>query len=53
MPYAMAMQNGRVSTQAMTILPAMPQRTAESRFVAPTPRMAVETTCVVLTGRPK
>ena len=41
MPQAMAMQTGRVSTQAMTILPAMPQRTAESRFVAPTPRMAV------------
>jgi glucose/arabinose dehydrogenase len=52
-PHAMAMQTGRVNTQARTILPAMPHRTAESRLVAPTPRIAVETTWVVLTGRPK
>ena len=53
MPQAMPMQTGRVRTQAMTILPAMPHRTAERRLVAPTPRMAVETTWVVLTGRPQ
>jgi len=53
MHQARAMQKGSVRTQAMTILPAMPHRTAESRLVAPTPRMAVETTWVVLTGRPQ
>ncbi len=44
---------GIVSTHAHTILPTMPQRTAESRLVAPTPRMEVEITCVVETGIPK
>ena len=34
----------------MTMLPATPQRTAESRFVAPAPITAPETTCVVESG---
>src|SRR3954452_15976998 len=32
------------------MLPATPQRTAETRFDAPTPMMLAEMTCVVLTG---
>ena len=52
MPQAIAIQNGSVSTQAMVIFPAMPHRTAENRLVAPTPRMAADTTWVVLTGMP-
>jgi hypothetical protein len=32
--------------------PGHPQRTAERRFVAPTPRIADEMTCVVETGIP-
>jgi hypothetical protein len=42
-----------VSTQAETIRPAMPQRTAESRRVEPTPRIAPEIACVVEIGIPK
>jgi hypothetical protein len=44
---------GMVSTHAQTILPATPQRTAESRVVAPTPTIAPVIVCVVLTGMPK
>ena len=36
-----------VSTQAQTICPATPQRTAESRRVAPTPTIAPVIVCVV------
>src|SRR5208283_1946029 len=41
---------GMVNTQAIKILPAMPQRTAETRLEAPTPMMAEEMTWVVETG---
>ena len=44
---------GSVSSQAMTMLPATPQRTADSFFVAPTPMMALKITCVVDTGMPR
>ena len=40
-------------THAHTILLARPQRTAERRFVAPTPTIAPVIVCVVLTGMPK
>ena len=43
-PHAMVMQSGSVNTQAATILPAIPQRTAERRLVAPTPMIAEEIT---------
>jgi hypothetical protein len=43
---------GIVSTQAHTIRPAMPQRTAESRLAAPTPTIAPVIVWVVLTGMP-
>src|SRR6476659_4184865 len=49
---AMAAAAGIVSTQATTMLPATPQRTAESRFVAPEPITAPETTWVVESGYP-
>src|SRR5437763_17168453 len=39
-----------VSTQAVSMFPATPQRTADTRFDAPTPMMLDEMTCVVLTG---
>src|ERR671923_229940 len=48
----MAPAQGMVSSQAITMLPATPQRTAESRRDEPTPITEPETTCVVLTGRP-
>ena len=41
---------GIVSTQAKTMFPATPQRTAESRLVAPEPITAPEITCVVESG---
>src|SRR4051794_36667388 len=41
---------GMVSTQAMSMFLATPQRTAETRLDAPTPMMLAEMTCVVLTG---
>ena len=41
---------GIVSTQATKIFLATPQRTADTRFDAPTPMMLEEITCVVLTG---
>jgi len=44
---------GIVNTHAQTILRATPQRTAESRRVAPTPIIAPAIVCVVLTGIPK
>src|SRR5207247_10586973 len=44
---------GIVATQAHTILPATPQRTAEKRCTAPTPVIAPVMVCVVLTGIPK
>ena len=44
---------GIVSTQAETIRPATPQRTAEIRRVAPTPRIAPLIACVVEIGIPR
>ena len=44
---------GIVRTQAQTIWPATPQRTADSRRVAPTPTIAPVIVCVVLTGTPR
>ena len=38
---------------AIIILPANPQRTADIRFVAPTPIIAAVIVCVVLTDIPK
>ena len=43
---------GRVSTHAVTMLPATPQRTAESRLAAPEPMTAPEMVCVVESGKP-
>src|SRR5579871_1443752 len=43
---------GKVKIQAQTIRVATPQRTAERRFVAPTPTMAPVMVWVVLTGIP-
>src|SRR5207248_6084835 len=48
-----AMHAGMVTTQATTMCPAIPQRTADKRLVAPTPRMAEEMTWVVEPGLPK
>ncbi len=48
----MAAEAGIVNIQAVTILPAIPQRTAESRRVAPTPMIAPAMVWVVLTGIP-
>ncbi|SIK92744.1 Uncharacterised protein [Mycobacteroides abscessus subsp. abscessus] len=42
-----------VSTQAQTILPARPQRTALNLRVVPTPTMAPVMVCVVDTGMPR
>ena len=42
-----------VSTQATTMLPATPQRTADSRFVAPTPRIDEVIVWVVEIGAAK
>ena len=44
---------GIVRIHAQTIRPAMPQRTADNRRVAPTPTMAPVMVCVVLTGTPR
>ena len=44
---------GMVNTQAQTIRPAIPHRTADTRFVAPTPTIDPVIVCVVLTGMPK
>ena len=43
---------GMVKIQAQIILPATPQRTAESLLVAPTPTIAPVIVWVVLTGIP-
>src|SRR4029079_17302871 len=43
---------GIVRIQAQTIWPATPQRTADSRRVAPTPTIAPVIAWVVLTGTP-
>src|SRR5918994_4392037 len=43
---------GRVSTQATTMLPATPQRTAETRLAAPAPMIAPEIVWVVESGKP-
>ena len=47
-----AVHAGRVTTHATMMCPAIPQRTADKRLVAPTPRMAEEMTWVVETGIP-
>src|SRR5579884_2026329 len=47
------MHEGIVTTHATTIRPAIPQRTADNRLVAPTPRIAEEMTWVVETGIPR
>src|SRR5215203_4593060 len=44
---------GMVKIHAHTIRRATPQRTALNRWVAPAPITAPDTTCVVLTGKPK
>jgi hypothetical protein len=44
---------GRVSTQAITMFPATPQRTADSRLLAPTPMMQALMQWVVETGTPR
>src|SRR6185436_18310939 len=49
---AMRAERGIVSTHAQTISPATPQRTAESRWVAPTPMIEPVMVWVVLTGIP-
>src|SRR3954464_1642619 len=43
---------GIVRTQAQTIRPATPQRTADRRRIEPTPMIAPVMVCVVLTGTP-
>ena len=48
----MAAAPGIVSTQAHTILPATPHRTAEKRRVEPTPMIAPVMVWVVETGMP-
>ena len=42
-----------MSTHATAMLPATPQRTAESRFAAPAPMTPPEMTCVVDSGKPR
>src|SRR4051812_40278666 len=44
---------GMVRIHAQTIRPARPHRTADSRFVAPTPTIEPVIVCVVLTGIPQ
>lgn len=48
----MTAETGIVKTQAQMILPATPQRTADSLFVAPTPTIEPAMVWVVLTGIP-
>ena len=45
-------ETGIVRTQAQSIFPATPQRTAVRRFVDPTPMIAPVMVWVVLTGMP-
>ena len=49
---AMIPAAGMVTSHAHTIRLAIPQRTAFSLFVAPTPTIAPVMVCVVLTGIP-
>ena len=49
---AMSQAPGIVRTHAHTTRPATPQRTADSRRLAPTPTMAPVMVCVVDTGMP-
>jgi hypothetical protein len=49
----MAAAAGMVRTQAHTMRPATPQRTADRRRVAPTPTMAPVMVWVVETGMPR
>src|SRR5512136_568815 len=51
-PAAKIAATGIVVIQVMTIWPAVPQRTLDTRSAEPTPMMAELTTCVVLTGPP-
>ena len=44
---------GKVNIQAVTMLPAIPQRTAEKRRVEPTPITEALMQWVVLTGIPR
>src|SRR5450830_1055687 len=46
-------EHGMVSTHAQTMLPAMPQRTAETFCTEPTPTIAPVMVWVVDTGTPK
>ena len=48
----MKAEQGMVSIQAQTMLPATPQRTARSRLAEPTPTIAPVIVCVVETGIP-
>src|SRR6185503_797753 len=50
---AMSAELGMVSTQAQTMRPATPQRTAETFCAEPTPTMEPVMVCVVETGTPK
>ena len=52
-PAAIRADAGIVRIQAITTLPATPQRTARTRRVEPTPMMAPVIVCVVETGMPK
>ena len=45
--------SGMVKTHAQTMLPTIPHRTADKRFVEPTPMIDDEMTWVVLTGMPQ
>ena len=45
-------ETGIVKIQAQIMVPATPQRTADSLFVDPTPIIAPLIVCVVLTGMP-
>src|SRR5438874_2250858 len=49
---AVTAEAGMVRIHAQTIRPATPQRTAEKRWIAPTPMIAPLIVCVVLTGMP-
>src|SRR3954453_8979253 len=48
----MAAEQGSVSTQAITMFPATPQRTADSRLAAPAPMIPPDITWVVDSGKP-
>ena len=52
MPAPTSPAHGMVMTQATRMLPATPQRTAESLRVAPAPSTEPEIVCVVDTGNP-